>query len=165
MKAFQVVAEKTFMAQRIDGSGQRLLCICTLLVLMQASLGCSRTGTVSGTVKFKDRPLRAGTVIFHCQDGIVLRAPIDKNGTYSLPAAPLGPVQITVVIPRTRQLNMSTEGAPVFKDLKQADKAEPEDSTEQIAIPLKYRDPETSGLSFTVEGGSQTKDLDLVDSD
>jgi hypothetical protein len=153
------------MVREIEGHRQRLQGTCMLLGLMLGCLGCGKTATVSGTVKFKDKPLSVGTVIFHCQDGIVLRAPIDNKGTYSLAAVPLGPVQITVVTPRTRRLNMSTEGAPVFKDLKQADKEEPEVSTEENAIPLKYRDPETSGLSFTVEAGSQTKDIELVESD
>ena len=152
------------MVQRTGGSGQRLLRIGTFLVLMQACLGCSKQAPVSGTVKFKDRPLRSGTVIFHCQDGIVLRAPVDKNGAYSMPAVPLGPVQITVVTPRTRRLYMSNDSAPIFKESKQADKEKPEVSTEENAIPLKYRDPETSGLNFTVEAGSQTKDIELVES-
>jgi hypothetical protein len=154
------------MAARFARSLRRIFGQSTMLVLVLTCLSCSQRGSVSGTVQLNGKPLEEGTVIFHCPHGVVLRAAIAKNGDYSLADVPVGPAQITVVARPARPWKRSTEGAPVIKDPKGGRlKRVPEESKAYVPIPRKYRDPEKSGLTHTVESGSQTKNIDLVGSD
>jgi hypothetical protein len=119
-----------------------------------AASGCgARKGSVSGVVKFNGQPLPSGTIFFLSKaTQQVVSAKID-DGKYSIPDLPAGMSQVSVTttppttpgrLPGNRQAPAST--AP----------------GKYVPIPQKYANPETSGLSFEVKGGQQTKDFDLA---
>jgi hypothetical protein len=134
-----------------------------LLLLAVTMVGCG-TGpaSVSGTVRFKGQPLPSGTVLFHGSDGSVGHSLIDANGKYTLTNPPLGPVRITVqshpVLPTkiTGRFSMPPAAPPELTP-----KAPDERKTRVVPIPLRYRGPETSGLTCTVNAGSQRHNIDL----
>jgi hypothetical protein len=109
---------------------------------LAAVLGCGSsgppTGKVSGTVLLKGKPLTRGTVNFLMKEkGIGAEAPIDATGKYAF-ATPLvaGTYAVSVTPPPPEPVPPGTRPA----------KTAPE-------IPAKFREPTSSGLSFTVKGG------------
>ncbi len=134
-----------------------------LLLLAVTIAGCGpRPASVSGTVTFKGRPLPSGTVMFHGSDGNVRHGSILENGKYTITEAPLGAVRITVqshpVLPTRITGRFST---PPAAPPELTPKAPDEGKTREVPIPPRYKDPEKSGLTYTVNAGSQTHDIDL----
>ena len=123
------------------------------LVLLVLSAGCGRsTGTVSGKVTFEDQPLGFGTIALICQDGSVSSGMI-RDGTYTIPEVPVGPVEITVRAYPPPRPTMTPPG-----ETRAA--AQPPQS-EFVPIPERYSDHDQSGLAYTVVPGAQTHDLAL----
>lgn len=140
-----------------------------------AGSGCggkAERARVKGHVKFFDKDLTAGTVAFTSKDGThVGSTAIDMNGNYEISDAPVGDVIITVKVP-----NVSKGGA-MMKDKGKAPPGMPEmkgpggeetsfippsiDSSKIVQIPGKYGSVDTSGLTYTVVKGEQTKDIVL----
>jgi len=117
------------------------------------------TGTVSGKVTYKGKPLPGGNVTFAGKDGKSLAAAIHEDGTYSLEKVPPGEYKVAV---ETESLRKAAPGGGVPP--KGGDKIAPPpaaDAPKYVAIPVKYANPETSGLTYTVKTGKQTFDIDL----
>ena len=128
----------------------------SVALLLAFVAGCSRsapTGDVSGVVRFDGNPLPSGTVAFVGEDGRSKSAMIQGDGTYHISKAPAGPVKITVQTfpPSPGVVPPDTPPASV----KQA-------SLRYVQIPEHYSDHTRSGLTYTVEPGTQTHDIDLV---
>jgi len=110
---------------------------------------------VSGKVLYKQVLLTTGEVSFIAADGKSRSGLIGSDGRYEIVDAPVGPVTIIVVARKTEGqagkvspiIGGITGPAPVVRSL----------------IPTKYNDPKTSGLTYEVTSGRQTKDLDLAD--
>src|SRR5436190_453205 len=68
-----------------------------LALLLSVALGCGGSGTVSGTVLFKGKPLSGGKVIFRPVNtrNNPVTATIDASGHYEV-KVPTGEVQISV---------------------------------------------------------------------
>jgi hypothetical protein len=111
----------------------------------------ARTGSIMGTVTYKGKPLPAGIVAFHTAEGKALTALIQADGTFAAKAVPVGAVRVTVetesVRPKPRPERHPTE--------------KPEERPKSVAIPAKYADPSTSGLTYEVKQGKQTFDIRL----
>ena len=133
--------------------------ICDLLVLLFAFTvaGCSKPrGQVGGKVFFQDQALDLGTVTIVGQDNYKAYCAIGPDKTYSFDNVPLGPVKIAFeshhrVPPGFRNGKPPPEIAQV-KDERPA---------ESLHIPEKYKNPEESGLTFTVTAGKQTFHIKL----
>ena len=100
------------------------------------------TGTVTGRITFKGQPLPRGMVVLlTTEDGQIRTYPglIHKDGTYTVANVPTGPAKVAVASGRSRN------DAPADR------------------IPRKYRDPDTSGLSFEMRPGTQNFSVDLQD--
>jgi hypothetical protein len=141
------------MTRAQGGQARHVFWVSTVLVLL-AGTGCGpRVGHVSGKVLYNDKPLPSGTVLFVGQDGSRRGfSPIAADGTYRFENVPVGAVRIAVVSePRVPPGLMRASGpgpqpsAPTRNDY--------------VPIPARYEDPEHSGLTFTVEGGRQTRDI------
>jgi hypothetical protein len=144
------------MARPCHGKSRRGLLVSFGLFLALAPLGCGRGVTeVSGKVRFKDQPLSSGSVTFVSQDGKSSSSAIAEDGSYWIDDAPIGPVKIAVEShPRVPQGFMNPPRRAI---------APPQAPTNgAVMIPDKYRDPERSGLTHTVKGGSHTHDIDLT---
>lgn len=79
-------------------SRSRLAGISLLLFSCVGLVGCSGgTGEISGTVKFKDAPLKGGTVTFvSAENGPSFTSLIKEDGTYTLPNVRAGNYKICV---------------------------------------------------------------------
>jgi hypothetical protein len=111
--------------------------------LMAVALsGCGGRGDVWGTVRLNGTPLSAGRVTFVSKDNpsSVVYSGIAQDGSYRIFGCPAGPVQVAVqtVVPRS---GGGRPGGPT--------------------IPLRYVDPATSGLDYTVARGQHQHDIDL----
>ena len=116
-------------------------------------VGCSKESKakVSGVVTYKGSPLTSGVVTFYGEgNNQVASCSIDPNGNYTLTDAPVGADKITVSVP------------PEFKEPKGSKIARPESSpTPPVQIPRNYAEEDKSGLTCTVQPGSQEHAIEL----
>jgi len=143
-----------------------------LATLCFASAGCGGASkgkaVVKGQVTIGGKPLYTGSVVFHTSDGRTGGAAIDQHGNYNMGDAPIGDVKVTVTASKT----LGKPGArPSTKnptgEMKDPNKPSegsnepPVDPSKIVPIPDKYGDPEKSGLTYKVEKGEQTHNIDL----
>ncbi len=138
-----------------------ILCLVPLLL----AAGCGRsTASVSGTVTLNGAPLQGGgTVTFQGQDRGASGV-INPDGTFTIPNAPVGEVQVAVVADRGTAAGV-TEAPPPDPAQMQAPRTLAPTLLRPPAfgnVPMKYSDPSTSGLTCKVEKGEQTIDLTLT---
>jgi hypothetical protein len=133
--------------------------IWNLLVLLFAVTvaGCSKPrGQVSGKVFFQGEPLDSGTVTIVGQDNYKAYCAIGPDKTYSFDNVPLGPAKIAFEshhrVPPGFQ---NGKPPPKIAQVKEERPAPP------LPIPEKYKNPEESGLTFTVTAGKQTFHIKL----
>ena len=157
---------------------RRSLAILALSLLTFAA-GCSgepAKARVKGKVTIGDKHLTVGNVMFYHEDGNTVRSgPIDKNGNYDIPDAPVGKVKVAVVVPALPPgglgMMQKMKTNPGFKEGTKS--VDPEDPSKSIAImgdipanvvpvPEKYSTAESSGLTYTVQRGEQTHDIKLA---
>jgi hypothetical protein len=152
-----------------------------VLLLLGLAAGCGATGTVSGTVTYKGKALKAGTVTFMTDEGgHVFSSEIKEDGTYTVSRVPAGPVKITVrsveaFTPPGAGMMMGRGGGPKGAPGGAADNIKPPPGVDMsgfnpsssndkaMKIPAKYKDFATSGLTYTVTSGGQTHDIPLTD--
>jgi hypothetical protein len=135
-----------------------VLVVGTILALGSVGCGSRFTGEVNGIVKYKGKPLPGGMVTVLHPDGRIGEGRIQEDGTYSIPNAPGGDVKVKVHTQRPIPAN------PMFDRLAGTKKGETiYPMGKYVAIPQKYSDPSTSGLSLTVKRGSQEFNIDLTD--
>jgi len=131
------------------------------------------TAKVKGRVKFFDKYLTAGTVTFTSKDGRTGSGVIDVDGNYEVGSAPVGECVITVKVPQIAAPRPGGKGPspkpPPGVPPMQAPGGGDDtnfmpsniDPSKIVQIPGKYSSAETSGLSYTVVRGEQTKDITL----
>src|SRR5262245_19855032 len=121
------------------------------LLIFIVSAGCASSATplaeVSGKVTLAGTPLTAGTVLFMTDSGNAASAELKSDGTYLLRTQP-GRFKVAVTPP-----------AP--PDPLAAGAAPPIPSAGTPAIPKRYHDFGTSGLSIDVKQGKNTLDIAL----
>jgi hypothetical protein len=146
------------------------------LLLLAICTGCSSKGTVSGKVTYQGKPVPAGTIIFVPQAGGGFSANI-RDGEYKIEHLPEGPVKIAVSTPANTapmkgligkmQLppemlqKLPPEMLQKLRPGKSVEETSPDTPT--VSIPPRFQDPEKSGLTYTVKGGSQVFDINLPD--
>jgi hypothetical protein len=121
-------------------------------LLALAPLGCGSsadprnakdTALVKGKVTLANQPLSSGMIVFTAANGWTARAPI-RNGWYVIAGAPIGEVKIGIVSAGEPGGGRTGRGKYMF-------------------IPPRYKDPATSGLTYTVPaGGEQEKNIELA---
>lgn len=129
----------------------------TLALLACAGCG-AKSGDIAGQVLFRGEPLPAGKISFFCEGG---NQPVISHditaGAYSIPKAPVGNARVTVVTFQIKQDPVpGAIPSPVPTDVS-AGAAGP-----FVAIPDRYRMPDTSGLTYTITAGQQTKNWELT---
>jgi hypothetical protein len=147
-----------------------------LLGLLVCSAGCGSKSKakaiVKGKVTFGKEHLTTGSVSFYGPDNAFGTATIDKDGNYEMNDAPVGLVKITIVVPKMPPGGRGPMIPGSGKDVKDKASVDPEDPGRRIPImgerpskivpiPDKYGNVETSGLTYTVEKGEQTHDINL----
>jgi hypothetical protein len=125
-------------------------------------LGCGGPkGDVSGKVTWRSKPLPAGTVTFFGpEDRVIGNSQISADGEYTIPKVPAGPVRITVTVPPSVR---DPSAPPPSKGGKKKGKdlTEERRSIIRLDVPAKYRMPDQSGLTYTVQPGPQEHNIDL----
>jgi hypothetical protein len=121
-----------------------------LLLLAIASLGCGSSGHnakdrvfVKGKVTLANRPLPSGILVFTGAHDWTVQARIRRNGSYSISDAPVGEVKVGV------------QGIP-----RPPGKAG--QSVKFMDVPPRYKDPETSGLTFMVTAGGGEQEINIA---
>jgi hypothetical protein len=153
---------------------------CSVLLLLPFVAGCSRPaeqqGEVSGKVTYRGKPLPGGRITFVGAKGYTGAAVISLQGEYHL-KAPLGEVHIGVFNQMLNKNNPDSQKMASFirgkkefmkQRAKSDEKSQPATANEEVIgtyvkIPARYADPTTSGLTYTVQSGSQTHDVELAD--
>jgi hypothetical protein len=133
-----------------------------LLLLAAAAGGCHKsTATLSGTVTYRGRPVTSGEVVFLSEGGTAsAHAPIGPDGRYTVTGVPVGPVKVAVDNPPPswyatgQRLPAALASDPEVREAR-------EQAAHYVPTPPRYRDPNHSGLSHTVERGSRSYDIAL----
>jgi hypothetical protein len=126
-----------------------------LLLLAIASVGCDPgTGSLVGTVTFKGRPLPGGMVAVVSPDGRVAESRIAEDGTYSIVQAPTGPLKVSIVTQPPVYGLKSPLPMPPNDPNKHPEPFAP--LGKYVAIPKRYHDATSSGLTCTIVKGQQT---------
>lgn len=108
--------------------------------------GKTPMGSVSGKVTLGGAPLGAGVVEFSNQKtGVGASAKLDASGAYRIESVPAGDYQVAVQPPPPPAPHEMTQPA----------------AAPRAAVPPKYQDPKTSGLTATVKEGANTQDFAL----
>lgn len=120
-----------------------------LLALLPLVAGCGRGwGQISGTVRYKGKPLPMGTITFYDEVNRAEFSLIDSDGKYTVNKVAAGKAKITVTAPMPIFMPGDTK---LPKRLAKMPKG----------FPIRYADAEKSGLVRDIQRGSQTIDFDL----
>jgi hypothetical protein len=129
--------------------------------------GCSSPVAITGKITYQGKPLPVGNVTFVPEQGGGGFTSEIRNGEYKVTKVPLGPSKIAVMTPSQSTPNQYMEKMrPPPEMLKQAQGKVPGDpgsDPKPVPIPKKFNDPDTSGLTYTVTGGSQVHNIDIPD--
>ena len=126
--------------------------------------GSSTTGTVSGKVYLKDKPLKGGNVTFFSPDKKTSQiAKIGEDGSYTIEMMPVGPAKIAVETKSLQQAASARRNTPPpGQNAPNNSLPDPKELLKRyVAIPEKYADAPTSGLEYTVQSGKQPFDIKL----
>src|SRR5262245_32734665 len=144
-------------------------------LLLLAGCGAGK-GDITGQVTYKGQPLSVGRITFVGQGGKqeAVSAYI-KRGKYTVHKCPAGPVKISIesIEPPDPEKLQGTktriENMPMARGMKERMKIDPEleelasgPPLQHMVIPLKYANPETSGLTYQVKWGAQEHNIDLT---
>jgi hypothetical protein len=126
-----------------------------IALLALAAVGCQSRGDVSGKVTYQDRPVVFGTVLIQGSDGNARQGNIERDGSYTVRGLAIGEARVAVNSPNPKGIVLVPNKDPNKKQ-------EPyPDAPGWFAIPARYENQDTSGLTITVKGGSNTIDLEL----
>jgi hypothetical protein len=139
---------------------------------LSLAAGCSSKGTVSGKITYRGKPVTVGTVMFVPEQGGGGFTASIQDGEYKVEGLPPGPTKIAVGTPSAsgsanRFINAINKRQPPPEIMR---KKSPDKSAEEpakpsvsptVPIPPKFHNPETSGLTYTVQSGAQVHNIDL----
>jgi hypothetical protein len=158
-------------ASLVQKTNARMVLVAAVCLGLAALAGCEKgRATVSGKVTFNGQALTAGTVSFVAGPNRVGSDVIHPDGTYTIADAPIGDVTITVNTPEPPKGPAMARGPDkpppgvqgMPSDMKPPGAEELGKSMKIVPAPTKYKNAETSPLKFTVQPGTQTKDIDLT---
>jgi hypothetical protein len=127
------------------------------IALLNGCGGPPPTATVSGSVTIQGKSITFGMITFQSEVKNVpnpVRSGEIRNGKYSVAEVPVGPTTVAIQsIPVDPKPGPSPKGSQP---------AEPPPAGPYVAIPTKYNAAATSGLTYDVTNGAQTKDFPLA---
>jgi hypothetical protein len=167
----------TVLFRRVTTANRRiwvvgLLACCVILFPTGCGPDYKSRGVVRGKVTVGKKALTTGTVMFYGKSGITASATIDPDGNYEMNDAPVGECRVTVSVPTLPtdpmvRARLKSGGMKLPEGPKDPTKSSPDLPSaprvpkEVVPIDIKFSNPETSGLSFTVQKGEQTFNIDL----
>jgi hypothetical protein len=146
----------------------RLVLFATVILCL-SSLGCRDTTNLTGTVKHRGRVVVYGTVVAIGSDGETRSGIINIDGRYTISNLPMGKTIICVSSPQPPELSANNKliGDKVpLVDLPERTAAAGSPTSEFVLkhwqmIPLKYADPQQSGLSVVLGRGETVYDVGM----
>ena len=124
------------------------------VVAVVAVSGCSSKGvkkvTVSGTISYKGHRLQSGILKFVGPEGAYSAASIQPDGTFIITDVVPGEVKVGV---------MEAPGGSGSSSSSDDNKAS--SRTKPVSLPEKYREPETSGLKYTITPDTKELNIDI----
>ena len=147
---------------------RRLTALGACLILgVLVGCGDGNKATVSGKVTYKGAPVTGGTLTLYPSSGTPYPVNINANGAFNVSDVPVGQMGVAVStdnVPTTQGYQMPPGVTPP-KDMAtpEAPKIDMSNQEKKVIIPAKYRDPKTSGFTWDVKGGKNTRDFDLTD--
>jgi hypothetical protein len=142
-----------------------------MLGLLGCSSPSSNRAVVKGEVSLGGKKLNMGSVLFSTKDNRTATATIDPNGNYEMKDAPIGQVDVAVIVPKGGKMMSPMAGKGVApKGIGEMKSPEGQgtglafDPSKMtiVEIPDKYSNLATSGLTFKVEKGEQTINIPLT---
>jgi hypothetical protein len=127
--------------QRFPGTAARLVGLAALIFVTAVGCGGTTKVNVSGTVKYKGEPVRSGTIRMIGPNNSGSNAIIQPDGSFTLTDVVPGDVKVAII-----------EGPPP--------PSKGEAKVVLLPLPDKVRDPEKSGLQYTIT--SETRSLEIV---
>lgn len=148
----------------------RIIALAASLCLTLALLpGCGKPprATVKGKVTFNRMPVSGATVSFVDANNRTGSSLSKADGSYEVQDAPVGEVTITVFTPPLSQAMTPQGKQPKHKGmptemLPPGHQDAASGSKRFTPVPEKYHKADTSPLKFTVQRGSQDKDIELM---
>lgn len=148
--------------------GMRILSAIAACLALASLTGCggdSGKATISGKVTYKGAPVTGGTLTLYAESGTPYPVNINPNGTFNVSDVPTGQrtVSISTDNVQTNQGYTMPPGVTPPKDSPAPPQIDTSTLPKKVDIPAKYKDPKTSGLTWDIKGGKQSKDFDLAD--
>jgi hypothetical protein len=139
---------------------------CTMLALLVlCALGCwgPGKGDLRGSVKYKGKTVKIGTVSVFGSDGVPKSAVIDRDsGQFHVKDFVTGEVKVTVASPNPKE-DIVLGRSPDPKKVVAAESANAQALSLWFQIPARYSDVAKTDLVFTLPRGATQKDLELKD--
>jgi hypothetical protein len=117
--------------------------------------------TLEGAITLNGKPIPLALIIVRSENAtsdFVVR----EEGKYKVPSVPLGLVKIGIDTEAMRGEVISRSMANAYKGPDGKIKEEQAKKLKFIPVPIKYADPDTSGLVFEIKKGSNTFDIILT---
>jgi len=130
--------------------------LAALAAFTLVSCGHKPLGNVSGSVTCDGKPITYGQISFEIEEAGVpnrMRTADIRQGKYSLEKVPVGRVKVAI---SSVKVDPNPGDSPKGSETPPAPPTGP-----YIAVPSSYAQPSTSGLSYEVKEGNQTKDFSL----
>lgn len=147
----------------------RILLVVPLCLALVAGCGSNKStpSKITGHVKYKGDPVTGGSITFYADKGGAYPALIDPDGTYSIADVPAGPMKVSIetdsIKNRDKKVTYGDNRGHVQQMSPSPEGAEAGVPPKYVKIPPKYKDPQTSGLTYDVKYGKQSKDFELTD--
>jgi hypothetical protein len=145
-------------------SANRLIRITLTVVILSAAAivtGCARVGVVSGTVTYKNVPLKSGSVTIMTPGG-ALQDSIKEDGTYLIKNVPTGDARVSVVCTDDAKMVSHIQDASVSGRTRKGGIHVASMATPSFShIPEVYGDLVNTPLQTSIKRGKNTYNIEL----
>jgi hypothetical protein len=127
--------------------------------------GCgSQHAIVEGEITVDGQPANSGRVFFRSADEkSVVVAYVQSDGTYHAVDVPLGPMTVWVTpLTRLERGKLQRNAKAKKPNVPEAPEGPEAPILSFVSIPPKYQDPNSSGLTTTVQSGTNTYNIEMA---
>ena len=132
----------------------RWLASAAACLALTALVGCGGSsngkGTITGKVTYNHTPVGGGTLTLYSASGSPYPVGIKPDGTFDVSDVPVGQMGVAI--------DSGSAGVPAPAGSTGLPASAP-----HVAIPPRYKDPRTSGFTWEIKAGQNSKDFELTD--